>query len=104
MTLHASAYEYATLRPFQGIEKTVEHESNGDTNHNWYSWCSLQRIDKGSGGHRNKRTSGKHLNYSIIKIAQNAEESPGDEETCCHSNSGEKPSANAGVKNSKKSI
>ena len=26
----------------------------------------------------NKRTSGDHLNYSIIKIDQNTEKSPGD--------------------------
>ena len=36
-------------------------------------------------------------------IGQNTEMSPGDEETCRQSNSSKEPSANAGVKNSKKS-
>ena len=39
----------------------------------------------------NKRTSGDHPDYCIIEIGQN---------TCCHSNSSEKPPANADVKNS----
>ena len=37
-----------------------------------------QRIGKGTGGIGNKRTSGDHLNYSIIKINQNTEKSPAD--------------------------
>ena len=36
------------------------------------------KIDTGTGGFRNKRTSGDHPNYSIIKIGQNTEKSPGD--------------------------
>ena len=45
---------------------------------------------------------GDHPNYCINEIGQNTEKSPGGrlEETCCHSNSSEKTSANAGVKNS----
>ena len=35
-------------------------------------------IDKGTGGLGYKRTSGDHLNNSIIKINQNTEKSPGD--------------------------
>ena len=43
-----------------------------------------------------------HPNDSIIENGQNYwEESWRLEETCCHSNSNEKPSANADVKNSK---
>ena len=49
----------------------VENENDGDTNFNWYSQYSHQRIDKGTGGLGNKRTSGDHLNYNIIKIGQN---------------------------------
>ena len=37
-----------------------------------------KRIDKGTRGLGNKRTSGDHPNDSIIKIGQNAEKSPGD--------------------------
>ena len=60
------------------IEKTVEHESNDYTNCNWCSCYSHQRIDTRTGGLRNKRTSGNHPNYTIIKISQNTEKSPGD--------------------------
>ena len=33
---------------------------------------------KGTGGFGNKRTSGDHLNYSIVEIGKNTETSPGD--------------------------
>ena len=54
------------------------HESDSDTNCNWYSWYSQQRIDTGTGGLGNKRTSKDYPNYSIIKIRQNTKKSPGD--------------------------
>ena len=48
--------------------------------------------------------SGDHPNDSLIENGQNTKKSPGDlrrlEETCCHSDSSEKPSANADMKNS----
>ena len=56
----------------------MEHESDGDTNCNWCSCYIHQRIGTETGGFGNKRTSGNHPNYSIIKISQNAEKSPGD--------------------------
>ena len=56
----------------------MEHESDGDTNCNWCIWYSHQTIDTGKGGLENKRMSGDHPNYSIIKIDQNTEKSPGD--------------------------
>ena len=56
----------------------MEHESDGDTNCNWCSWYSQQRIGKGTGGLENKRTSGDHPNYNIIKIGPNTEKSPAD--------------------------
>ena len=37
-----------------------------------------KRLVKGFGGLRNKRTSGDHPSYSIIKIDQNTEKSSGD--------------------------
>ena len=60
-----------------GIEKTVEHESDGDTNCNWYTCYSHQRIGTRTGGLRNKRTSGDHPNISIMVIGQNTENSSG---------------------------
>ena len=51
------------------------------------------------------RTGTDYPNDSITENGQNTEKSPGDlrklEETCCHSNSSEKPSANTDVRNSK---
>ena len=52
----------------------MEHESDGDMNCNWCSWSSHQKIGTGLG---NKRTSGDHPNYSIVKISQNTEKSTG---------------------------
>ena len=56
----------------------MEYESHGNTNCNKCARYSHQRIGKGTGGLGNKRMSGDHPNYSIIKIGQNAERSPGD--------------------------
>ena len=77
----------------------MRHESDGDTNSNWLT--QYQRIGTGTGGLRNKRTSEDHLNYSIVEISQNTKKSPGDLETCCHTNCSEKPSASVDVKNSR---
>ena len=48
-------------------------------------------------GRENLEISG-HLDYSITKIGQNTEKSPGDFRNCCYSGSSEKPSADACVK------
>ena len=58
--------------------KTVEHESDDDTNCNWCSWYSHQRIGRGTGGLGNKRTSKDYPKYGFIKIGQSTEKSPGD--------------------------
>ena len=60
------------------LKKTMEHEGDGDNNCNWYTWYSRQRIGTGTRGLGNKRASGDHPIYSIIKIGQNTEKSPGD--------------------------
>ncbi len=51
--------------------KTVERASDGVTNCNWFSWYSYQRINKGTAGLGNNRTSGDHPNYCITEIGQN---------------------------------
>ena len=61
-----------------GIEKTVEHESDGDTNIDWCTWYSHQRIDTGIEGLRNNKARGDNENKSFIKINQNTKESSGD--------------------------
>ena len=56
-------------------KKTMEHESDIDTNSNWFAQYSHQKIGTGTEGVGNKRTSGDHSNYSIIKIGQNTKKS-----------------------------
>ena len=60
------------------LKKTIEYVSDGDTNCNWCAQYCHQRISRGTGELGNKRTSGDHPNYSIIKISQNNEKSSGD--------------------------
>ena len=47
------------------------------TNRDWCFWYSHQRIIKGTGGLRGRRTRGDYPNYSIIENGQNTEKSPG---------------------------
>ena len=85
----------------------MELESDGYTNCNRCSYYNHQRTGTRTGGLGNKRISGDHPNYSIIEIGQDTEKSPVDvrrlEETCSYLNSSQKPLANAGEKNYKKS-
>ena len=50
------------------LKKLWERESDGDTNCNWCTRYSHQRIDTGTGEIRNKSRSGDHRNNHIIKI------------------------------------
>ena len=54
----------------------MEHEGDADTNRNWCAWNNPERTGKGTKRLGNKRTSGNHPDYSIIKIGQNTEKSP----------------------------
>ena len=58
----------------------MEHDSDGNTNCNWCTRLTHQKIGKGTGGIGYKSTSGGHPKYSIGEIGQNTEKSPG--ETC----------------------
>ena len=58
------------------LKKTIEHESDGDTNWSWCARYNQQRIDNGVLG--KKRTSRGHTNDSIINIGENTENSFGD--------------------------
>ena len=60
------------------LQKVMEHESDNYINCDWCFWYCHQRINKGTGGLGNNRTSGSHTNYYIIEIGQNTEKSPGD--------------------------
>ena len=78
----------------------MEHESDGNTNCNWCTCYSHQRIGTGTGGLGNK-TNGDHPNYSIIKISQNTKKSPGDlRRLAVTQDSSRQLSANTGMKNS----
>ena len=78
----------------------MEHESDGFTDCNRCSWYSHQRIIKRTGGH--DRTSEDYPNYSIVKIGQNTEKSPGDLRRLAVSQTPVKdqPSGNTDMKNS----
>ena len=60
------------------LKKTMEHESDSDTNCNRCARYSHQRIGGGTGGLGNNRTSGDLTNCSIIEIGKNTEKCPGD--------------------------
>ena len=73
------------------LKKNMGHKSDGDTDCNWCSWYSHQRIGTRTGGFGKKRYYKRY--YGMIEIGRLRLE-----ETCCHSNSSGKLSANAGVK------
>ena len=58
--------------------KTTEPEGDGDTNCNPCTWNNPQTISKRTGRLGNQKASGNHPDYSIIKIGQNTEKSPGN--------------------------
>ena len=62
-----------------------------------------QNIGKGAGKLGNKRTGEDHPDYSIIKIGNNREKSPGNLRSLAVTPVKKKPSANTGVKNIQKS-
>ena len=63
------------------LEKTMEHESDGDTNCNWCTRYSHQRIGTRTRRLVNKKMSGHHPNESI-KIGQNIEKNSKDLRFC----------------------
>ena len=58
--------------------KTIEYESDSDTNCNWCSRNGQQRIGTRTGGRSNQGASIDHPNYNIYKIGLNSEKSPED--------------------------
>ena len=80
-------------------EKTMGHESDGDTNCNWHARYSHQRIGTETGGLGNKRMREDYPNNSIVQISQNTKKSPGDlRGTCCHLDSSGKQPASTSAK------
>ena len=56
----------------------MEHEGDGNTNCNWCTRHNHKMIGEETRRLGNWKTSGDLPNYSIIKIDQNTEKSPGD--------------------------
>ena len=54
----------------QWVEKTREHESEGDTNCNWCAWNGHEMLGTGAGKIGNQRMSRDHANYRIAKSAR----------------------------------
>ncbi len=59
-------------------KKTMEYKSVGENEYNWRAHFGHQKTGNVTRGHGNKRTSGDHLNYFIVEIRKNTEESSGD--------------------------
>ena len=59
-------------------EKSKAHEGDNDTNCNYCTWNNPQKIDNVTRKFGNKRTNEDQPAYSIIKMGQNTEKSPGD--------------------------
>ena len=60
------------------LKKTAEYESDDNTNCDFIFWYNHQKINKGTGGLRNERTSGDHPNYYIVDNGQIIEKSHRD--------------------------
>ena len=56
------------LGSWQRAEKAVEYEGDSDTNCNWCTWNSLQRLGKESGETENQSKNQSHPNHNIVKI------------------------------------
>ena len=56
----------------------MEYENDGDNDYNWCTWNSSWGINNEIGRHGNKKTSGDHPDYNIVKIGQNIEKNLGD--------------------------
>ena len=56
----------------------MKHEGNDDTNSIWWTQNNRQRLGKCTGRFWIQRASRDHPDYSIVKIGQNTEKSPGD--------------------------
>ena len=52
----------------QRVEKALEHEGDSDTNCNWCTRNSFKRLRKKAERTKDQRKSGKHPDYSILKI------------------------------------
>ena len=77
----------------------MEHEGDGDANYKWCTRNGLQSLEKGTGRVENRRTCWDHPNYSITKIGQNTEKSSGNLRKCAITDTSERLSVHADVKN-----
>ena len=81
-----------SVRPGKWNTLTMKHEVGSDTNCNWCTWNGHQGLENETGRVYHRKTSQDPPNLIILKV------------TCCHSNSSERPSTDAGVKKIAKSF
>ena len=81
----------------------MEHESDWDTNFNWYVWNDTERFGDRAGRVRMEGRTEVIPNYSIVLFSQNTKKSPGDLRKFAVTQTPMENSANADVKNSSKS-
>ena len=71
--------ERQVLRFCHRTEKAIEHEGDCNTSCNWCAFNDPHRLCKAAArGDGNRRSSGDHSNYNIVKVGQNTEKSPGN--------------------------
>ena len=62
--------EKHVLRPCQRNKKCIEHESDGDTNCNWWAWNDFQRLDKGSRRVGIQKKTSEHQTTALLRLAR----------------------------------
>ena len=60
--------ERQVLRPYQTTKNAVKHEGDGDTNCNWHTRNSPQRLGKVTGRDANNTMNQDHPDYNIVEI------------------------------------
>ena len=68
MKIKESEKKRQILKLCQRTEKTVEYQSDSDTNCNWSSWNGPQRFGKRIERTENQRTNQDYPDYNIVKI------------------------------------
>ena len=68
--------EKRVLRLCERSEKDVEHESDSDTDCDWRTWNSSERVGTRTGRVGNRSSNRDYPDYGILKISKNTDESP----------------------------
>ena len=90
------------LDPARELKKHVEHKGDSDTNGGWCSWDNSRKMVKGLVD-LEIREQVETIQTTALTSGRILTRVQETEVTCCHSNSSEKPSVNAGVESSQMS-